>query len=187
MLDKELFPKELWPTLEGEEGEKVRKSINGAMQKKAAMMGIKVDKTKALEEILATIGDDVEEDLENEDPNEEGGISCLYILLVPITNNGEQTLTTISKIKTRIWAAITMPNNTSTMVMMVMMATKVEEGGMTIRMSPILPQLYNETPNFVAFGMVLNGSIYQVLWSWTYHPFIEKLIHKKAMGSVLHE
>ena len=82
MVDKELFPKELWPTLEGEEGDKVRKSINDAMQKKAAMLGIKVDKNKTqnLETILAAMGEDDEEDAEEENPEDEGRPHYTYLL-----------------------------------------------------------------------------------------------------------
>lgn len=36
--DKELFPKELWPTLEGKDGEAVRAGVNRAIKKKAALL-----------------------------------------------------------------------------------------------------------------------------------------------------
>jgi hypothetical protein len=150
MSDKELFPKELWQTLEGEEGEKVRKSINGAMRRKAAMMGIKVDKTKALEDILAEIGEDVEEEVDNEEePNEEGRILCLHSLRVPTTDNEEQMSMMISKIKTRIWVAITMLNSISTMEMMGMMGTTGEEEVMITR-NPLI-----RIPCFI---------FYRILW-----------------------
>ncbi|KAF4627469.1 hypothetical protein G7Y89_g10683 [Cudoniella acicularis] len=77
-FNKELFPKELWSTLEGDEGEDVRKHINRAMQKKALILGSMKDKdasekTKAvLEKILSVAGDgddaeEGEEDAEDEE------------------------------------------------------------------------------------------------------------------------
>jgi hypothetical protein len=50
------------------------------MQKKAAMMGIKVDKGQALETILAAMGDDDEvADPDEENPEDEGMMrECLH-------------------------------------------------------------------------------------------------------------
>ncbi|RDL31385.1 uncharacterized protein BP5553_09594 [Venustampulla echinocandica] len=66
-FSKELFPKELWSTLDGAEGEEVRTSINRAMQKKALILGSMKDpseKTKAVLEKIFSVagdGDDIEE------------------------------------------------------------------------------------------------------------------------------
>lgn len=71
-IDKNLFPEELWPALEGEEGDEVRKNINRSMQKKALMLGGAKDpneKSNKLNKILNATGED--EDAEDED-DEEG-------------------------------------------------------------------------------------------------------------------
>jgi len=71
--DKALFPEELWPALEGEEGEGVRRHINRAVEKKAAMLeAVKEtkpsDKTEVLLEKIKNAtggGEDGEGDVED--------------------------------------------------------------------------------------------------------------------------
>jgi DNA-directed RNA polymerase III subunit RPC7 len=77
-LDKKMFPKELWSTLEGDAGEEVKQHIGRAMKKKAEMMGDAQSKTSEdrakiiLEKIKKATG---EEDAEGdaEEGDEEGG------------------------------------------------------------------------------------------------------------------
>jgi len=78
-LDKSMFPKELWGTLEGDRGEKLKAHIGRAMDKKAKMMdgitktaqrqsdGDSTEKTRVLLEKLDSVGgEDVEEDAAEE-------------------------------------------------------------------------------------------------------------------------
>ncbi len=68
-----MFPKELWPVLEGESGEEARKHINRIIEKRAAIMGGAAqdsdEKTRIiLEKIKNATG--VEEDAELEEEDE---------------------------------------------------------------------------------------------------------------------
>ncbi|KAG9233692.1 DNA-directed RNA polymerase III, subunit Rpc31 [Amylocarpus encephaloides] len=74
-FNKELFPRELWSTLEGKDGEDVRKSINKAMHKRARHLASDADpkaKEQALmDKILAITGEDENEEAEEEDKEDE--------------------------------------------------------------------------------------------------------------------
>ena len=72
-----LFPKELWSTLEGKEGDDVKKNINRAMEKKARMLGLG-DKdadvrTRAMLEKIHTLGGDDDAEEQDEEVNDEEG------------------------------------------------------------------------------------------------------------------
>lgn len=72
--DKELFPKELWPALEGEAGNEVRKHLERAKEKKDVLMSGMKDKkpddkhARVLEKLLSVPAD---EDLEDVDEDQE--------------------------------------------------------------------------------------------------------------------
>ena len=77
-FNKELFPKELWPVLEGEAGEEVRKHVNRIAEKKALMLsgtGTKNSEEKTriiLEKIKNATGAEDDAELEeDEEPAEE--------------------------------------------------------------------------------------------------------------------
>ncbi|KAE8443554.1 hypothetical protein EG329_001716 [Mollisiaceae sp. DMI_Dod_QoI] len=76
-FDKSLFPKELWSTLEGEEGEEVRNHINRSIQRKAAFLSGTNGKDASekvklvLEKIHNVTGDDDNEELDEEMQDEE--------------------------------------------------------------------------------------------------------------------
>lgn len=57
-FDKNMFPQELWSTLEGGEGEKLKKHLNRAMEKKQNMM----DGLKRAEEGKDSVGDKSKEE-----------------------------------------------------------------------------------------------------------------------------
>jgi DNA-directed RNA polymerase III subunit RPC7 len=91
LADKDLFPKELWSTLEGEEGEDVRKSINRAIQKKSLTLGSMNDpkeKSKAaLDKIFAAAGDgddieDAEEEVEDDGGEKLLWCRCVHLLIL---------------------------------------------------------------------------------------------------------
>jgi DNA-directed RNA polymerase III subunit RPC7 len=84
-IDKSLFPPELWSTLEGQEGEAVRKTINKGMKKKAEMLSHSTkgkeatynltpeDKTqKMMEKIKSVVeADDVDAEVERDEDEED--------------------------------------------------------------------------------------------------------------------
>jgi DNA-directed RNA polymerase III subunit Rpc31 len=119
--DKELFPKELWPALEGEAGEEVRKHLDRAREKKAAMMGAMKDKDKkpddrakiVLEKISSAIPGDEDGEEVDEEQEEDEGMQPQQSLAIPLLIILVQRLTLTSM--TSPWEVITMPNNTSTM------------------------------------------------------------------------
>jgi hypothetical protein len=83
-LDKELFPKELWSTLEGEDGEEARKHINRAAERKSLILsGMQIDpsaKTRVmLEKITSVVGEDGEE-MEDEAVVEDGKYHARYVI-----------------------------------------------------------------------------------------------------------
>ncbi|PMD46891.1 hypothetical protein L207DRAFT_551781 [Hyaloscypha variabilis F] len=78
-FNKELFPKELWPALEGEAGNQVRKHLDRANEKKAAMMaGVKDKKpddkhARVLEKLFSVPVDEDAEEVD-EDQEQDAGI-----------------------------------------------------------------------------------------------------------------
>jgi DNA-directed RNA polymerase III subunit RPC7 len=79
ITDKELFPKELWPALEGETGNEVRKHLDRANEKKAAIMaGLKDKKpddkhARVLEKLFSVPADEDAEDAD-EDQEQDAGM-----------------------------------------------------------------------------------------------------------------
>jgi DNA-directed RNA polymerase III subunit RPC7 len=82
LTDKEFFPPELWSTLEGDEGDAVRKTLaNGAAKRKALMLTSNLtpaereERRKAVLEKLKTVGEDDEveaaEDVVEEEEEED--------------------------------------------------------------------------------------------------------------------
>ncbi len=84
-IGKELFPEELWSTLEGEEGNELRKHINGSMQKKAALLRALNNqdpnyKTQALlQKIHSLTGDEDGDEADEEIMDEEDRGTLLHI------------------------------------------------------------------------------------------------------------
>jgi DNA-directed RNA polymerase III subunit RPC7 len=76
--DKELFPKELWPALEGEAGKEVRKHLVRANEKKAAMMAGMKDKkpndkhARVLEKLFSVPADEDAEEADEEQEQDAG-------------------------------------------------------------------------------------------------------------------
>lgn len=75
--DKSLFPRELWPTLEGEEGRAVRNTINKGMKKKAEILTTSaakekedLDKFERIKNVFET--DEVDAEVDREDDEDDG-------------------------------------------------------------------------------------------------------------------
>jgi len=74
IADKELFPKELWDTLDGTEGKKTKQHINRIDQKKAALLSGNDPSAKAkalLQKIHEIAGDDDADEADPEVAEEE--------------------------------------------------------------------------------------------------------------------
>ncbi|KAL3420066.1 hypothetical protein PVAG01_08565 [Phlyctema vagabunda] len=69
-FNKELFPKELWSTLEGEEGDEVRAHINRAAKKKALILSGATDAESA--DKASKLLEKIQKATENEDEDAEG-------------------------------------------------------------------------------------------------------------------
>lgn len=116
--DKELFPKELWPALEGEAGNDVRKHLDRANEKKAAIMAGMKDKkpddkhARVLEKLFSVPVDEDAEEVD-EDQEQDAGMHILRLLQGQLLISMVQKLTRTSTMSP--WVEITTLSNTSIM------------------------------------------------------------------------
>jgi hypothetical protein len=168
ILDKELFPKELWPALEGEAGEEVRKHLDRAHEKKAAMMGAMKDKDKkpddrtkiVLEKISSAVPGDEDGEEVDEEQEEDEGMRRQRSLAIPLLINLVQRSTLTSTMNP--WEVITMPSNTSTMART---TVKVKAVLVTTKIFKIIPQVYHDVEIKSIRALI---GVYVVGFLWVY-------------------